>query len=343
MRCCSRTTFSGRVQTYCSPPNTAGCELTKSRDPRTPPDSLAWQLDFSSRGTMRLAAPILALFCLTFLTAPDSATSTNPADQQATNVNGEVELLQSGPGRGTEASRVVVWLVPVVAVQRVSATTQKTHYRLVQRNKRFEPNLMVVPLGSLVDFPNDDPWFHNVFSLYRGKRFDLGLYQAGAQRTVKFDRVGPSYLFCNIHPGMTGVVLAVESSFFAISDRTGHYSIPDLPPGNYILHVWYENATPESLKILQKTIAIEGPSRTLAMISVPVVKQAPGNHKNKYGQDYDPDRHAGIVEDIAEDHRNRGSKPHSRDDFCPRCKAGTGESQKQVWTGLRSRSPRRNR
>jgi plastocyanin len=238
---------------------------------------------------MRFAALILVLFSMMFLTAPDSAPSTSTVDQGAIGVNGEVELSQSGSGQVVDASQVVVWLVPTGAVQRVSATTQKPHYRLVQHNKRFEPSLLVVPVGSVVDFPNYDPWFHNVFSLYRGKRFDLGLYQAGAQRSVKFDRIGPSYLFCNIHPGMTGVVLAVESNFFGTSDKTGHYSIADVPPGNYTIHVWYENATPESLRGLQKAVVIEGEHQTLPVISVPVVKQVQRNHKNKYGQDYDPD------------------------------------------------------
>jgi hypothetical protein len=141
----------------------------------------------------------------------------------------------------------------------------------------------------VVDFPNEDPWFHNVFSLYRGKRFDLGLYQAGSQRSVRFDRIGPSYLFCNIHPEMTGVVLAVDSELFGISDQNGRYSIAGVAPGKYLLHVWYENATPESLQLLQRQVAIEGGSQTLPSIAVKAVKQAPAEHKNKYGQDYDPD------------------------------------------------------
>ncbi len=238
---------------------------------------------------MRFAATILALFCLTFLNAPESASLTSTDDGAPADINGEVELNQAGAGRVADASQVVVWLVATSAVQRVSATTPKTRYRLVQHNKRFEPNLLVVPVGSVVDFPNADPWFHNVFSLYRGKRFDLGLYQAGAQRSVKFDRVGPSYLFCNIHPAMTGVVLAVESNFFAVSDKAGRYAIANVSPGNYTLHVWYENATPESLQGLQKTVVIEGENRTLPTISISVVKRAQRNHKNKYGQDYDPD------------------------------------------------------
>jgi hypothetical protein len=173
-------------------------------------------------------------------------------------------------------------------VQPVRATTQRPHYRLVQRNKRFEPGLLVVPVGSVVDFPNADPWFHNVFSLYRGKRFDLGLYQAGAQRSVRFDRIGPSYLFCNIHPEMTGVVLAIDSELFAVTDKGGHYAIAGVTPGKYVLHVWYENATPESLQALQRQVIIESANQILPLASVRGVRPPPVGHKNKYGQNYDP-------------------------------------------------------
>src|ERR1700720_2204826 len=118
------------------------------------------------------------------------------ATEAGISISGEAALAGPGSGVGKDSSRIVVWLSPVDAVRPVRATTERPHYRLVQHNKRFEPGLLVVPVGSVVDFPNLDPWFHNVFSLYRGKRFDLGLYQAGAQRSVKFDRIGPSYLFC---------------------------------------------------------------------------------------------------------------------------------------------------
>ena len=142
---------------------------------------------------------------------------------RADEVSGEVTLTQSGRIARPDASQVVVWLSPSGSTTMPHTAIDRPRYRLVQRNKRFEPGLLVVPVGSVVDFPNADPWFHNVFSLYRGKRFDLGLYQAGAQRSVRFDRIGPSYLFCNIHPEMTGVVLAVDSSLYAISDKSGRY------------------------------------------------------------------------------------------------------------------------
>jgi plastocyanin len=233
---------------------------------------------------------MFTLLSLALFSGLTLAQSVSNADPSAVTVSGQVILVQSpAPRPLPDASHAVVWLVPVDAVQPVHLTTQKAHYRLVQRNKSFQPGLLVVPVGSTVDFPNADPWFHNVFSLYRGKRFDLGLYQAGSQRSVIFDKPGPSYLFCNIHPEMTGVVLAVDSELFAMSDKTGRYSIAGVTPGNYILHVWYENATPESLQILQRSIAIDQGGRNLPPVSITVVKQVHAEHKNKYGQDYDPD------------------------------------------------------
>ena len=238
---------------------------------------------------MNIAGQVIALILLALPAALGFGQSPIATDPRAADVTGQVELGMSPSGHFADASEVMVWLVPTAAsLQKVSAISQKAHYRLLQRNKRFEPNLLVIPVGSVVDFPNADPWFHNAFSLYRGKRFDLGLYQAGAQRSVKFDRIGPSYLFCNIHPEMTGVVLVVDSAFFGITDKAGRYSIADVPPGRYIVHVWYENATPESLKNLQRSVAIEDGNDTMPTISVAVAKQQE-DHKNKYGQEYDPD------------------------------------------------------
>src|SRR6202158_3079335 len=239
--------------------------------------------------TLRLTFAMIAISMVT--AAGGLAKSNGGARNGAAGVSGEAAVMESGSGaREKDASKVVVWLVPVDVVQQpVRATAERPHYRLLQRNKRFEPGLLVVPVGSVVDFPNADPWFHNVFSLYRGKRFDLGLYQAGAQRSVKFDRVGPSYLFCHIHPEMKGVVLAVDSEFFSTSDKAGHYAIAGVPPGKYQLHVWYENAKPDVLQALHRVVVIESGGQVLPVISVAAVNQPQTGHKNKYGQDYDPD------------------------------------------------------
>src|SRR6202007_1621725 len=110
--------------------------------------------------------------------------------------------------------------------------------RLVQKNKSFEPHILVVPAGSMVEFPNRDPFFHNVFSLFEGKRFDLGLYEAGSTRLVRFDRPGISYIFCNIHPEMSAVVIAVETPYYAISNQRGDLQIKNVPTGGSLLRVW---------------------------------------------------------------------------------------------------------
>jgi hypothetical protein len=233
---------------------------------------------------------IFGMLAMASVSAIWGAANSHGAGRAAEGVSGEVTVVAPGPaGAEKDASGVVVWLVPLDVVQPVRATTEWPRYRLVQRNKKFEPGLLVVPVGSVVDFPNLDPWFHNVFSLYRGKRFDLGLYQAGTQKSVRFDRSGPSYLFCNIHPQMTGVVLAVDSELFAISDKNGHYSIAGVAPGKYVLHVWYENSAPEALQALQRQVAIQSENQFLPGLTLKATKRISAEHKNKYGQDYDPD------------------------------------------------------
>jgi hypothetical protein len=157
----------------------------------------------------------------------------------------------------------------------------------VQRNKQFSPHLLVVPLGSVVAFPNLDPWFHNVFSVYQGKRFDLGLYESGSEKAVTFNRLGVSYIFCNIHPEMMAVVLTVDTPLYAISNRAGQWSIPQVPPGRYRLHVWYQDATPTALRVLERDVAIEKEPTILTVPPISVVPNEWLQHRNLYGQPYD--------------------------------------------------------
>jgi hypothetical protein len=112
---------------------------------------------------MRLPFSILTVLLVGFEVAPGPAQSTSSNDMPSAEVTGEVNLLQGKSGHPADASRVVVWLTPLEPLQK-SHSFDKGHYRLIQRNKHFEPSLLVVPVGSVVDFPNFDPWFHNVFS-----------------------------------------------------------------------------------------------------------------------------------------------------------------------------------
>jgi plastocyanin len=187
-----------------------------------------------------------------------------------------------------DASEIVVWLKPLDQAARNEALDGSTHknFQLVQHNKSFQPHVLVVPVGSVVDFPNRDPFFHNVFSLFDGKRFDLGLYEAGASNSVRFDRLGVSFLFCNIHPEMSAVVVAVDTPYYGLSDRKGNIAIQNVPDGRYELHVWYERSLPDDLKTLTRTVTISGSSKDLGAIQVPENPSFTPAHKNKYGQDY---------------------------------------------------------
>jgi plastocyanin len=191
--------------------------------------------------------------------------------------------------KSADFSNVAVWLVPLdhnAATRDPSAPAKPP--RLVQRNKTFEPHLLIVPVGAKVAFPNKDPFFHNIFSLYDGRRFDLGLYEAGTTRTVTFDRPGVSFLFCNIHAEMSAVVVAVNTPYFALSDRSGAISIPAVPDGRYQLNIWYEKSNPEYLKALPRVVSIAATTRDLGTVEILENPEFTPAHKNKYGLDYVP-------------------------------------------------------
>ena len=186
----------------------------------------------------------------------------------------------------SHAENVVVWLTPLGA-RAPAMPFSKQPLRLTQHNKSFEPHVLVVPVGSVVQFPNRDPFFHNVFSLFEGKRFDLGLYEAGSTRNVSFDRPGISYIFCNIHAEMSAVVIALDTPYFSISNRKGEIVIPHVPPGRYMMRTWYETALMESLDAMTREISVTENSSTLGVLEVPAGMPASA-HKNKYGMDYQP-------------------------------------------------------
>ena len=206
---------------------------------------------------------------------------------QDTNLSARVKVLRDGSTAQIQhEENVVVWLKPVDP-QNAPHPAPAGRLRLTQHNKSFEPHVLVVPVGAVVEFPNRDPFFHNVFSLFDGKRFDLGLYEAGSTRNVSFDRPGISYIFCNIHAEMSAVVIALDTPYFAVSNRRGEIVIPQVPAGRYTLHVWYESALPSTLKALTREINVTADSSTLGVLTIPA-EMSVRAHKNKYGMDYEP-------------------------------------------------------
>jgi plastocyanin len=206
------------------------------------------------------------------------------------NVIAQIEVVGEGKAHANKKDRtnVVVWLNPLDdhALRAVSDAGPSQPPRLVQKDKKFVPHLIVVPAGTAVEFPNHDPFFHNVFSLFEGKRFDLGLYEAGTTRMVHFDRAGVSYIFCNIHPEMNAVVVALKTPYYGISTAAGKISIPHVPAGRYSMQVWAEPAGMATLKSLTRTVKVSEQDQSLGLIRV-VADGPPVPHKNKYGRDYD--------------------------------------------------------
>jgi hypothetical protein len=152
----------------------------------------------------------------------------------------------------------------------------------------FQPHLLVVPLGSTVAFPNLDPFFHNVFSQFNGKRFDLGLYEAGSTKDVRFNHEGVSYIFCNIHPEMSAVIITLATPWYASAAGSRAITLHNVPPGTYSLHVWAEGADTRLLESLTRTVHISAAQNDLGVIRIST-GQEPPPHKNKFGQDYRPD------------------------------------------------------
>jgi plastocyanin len=209
------------------------------------------------------------------------------ADAQAVAVQAKVDIRAPGGKRNSDGSNVVMWLSPLSS--RPSLSEANKHYVITQQNKSFTPHVLAVPVGTRVEFPNKDPFFHNVFSLYQGKRFDLGLYEAGSSREVLFDKPGVSFIFCNIHPSMSAYVLALDTPYFAVSDKHGNLTISGVPPGEYQLQVWYERAESDDLASLSRRLTVDSADVRIGTLVVEESAKFTPSHTNKHGQQYDPE------------------------------------------------------
>jgi plastocyanin len=114
--------------------------------------------------------------------------------------------------------------------------------RMTQRHETFLPHVLAVRAGTTVDFPNEDETYHNVFSLSRTRRFDLGRYAAGQSKAVRFDQPGIVRVFCDIHSHMSAFVLVFNHRYFTTANAEGRYAIPAIPPGRYTVAVWHEGS-----------------------------------------------------------------------------------------------------
>jgi plastocyanin len=211
----------------------------------------------------------------------------------AATVSGSVQLADShdpNVRRKSDYSGVVVWL------ERPGASPAASDRRatIVQKQKRFVPHVLAVPVGTTVNFPNLDPIFHNAFSNFAGQPFDVGLYPPGTSQKVRFVREGVVRVFCNIHPAMSAVIVVAPTRYIAVSAKGGQFSIPGVEPGEYRLRVFHERSSEPTLRALDRRVTVDRPEVTLPTITVSESGYIEPPHKNKYGADYPP-----VIEDRA--------------------------------------------
>jgi plastocyanin len=156
-----------------------------------------------------------------------SGASAIAATQAEDTLTGRAEV------NGRPAADVVVWLDAPGAPR-----TPEARLVLEQRNMQFTPRVMAARVGSTIELPNNDRVFHNVFSFNHGKPFDLGLYPTGASKRITLDRPAVNRLYCNIHPHMAAYIVAVDTPYFATSNKAGEFTISGVPPGQYTYHAW---------------------------------------------------------------------------------------------------------
>ena len=145
-------------------------------------------------------------------------------------------------------------LVYVVKVPSVHEDLSKTKFTMDQQNLTFIPHVLPIPVGASVNFPNNDKVDHNIFSLSRTKKFNLGSYKPGEHKSVLFDKPGIVELRCDVHAEMAAFIMVLKNPYFAVTDDQGRFEIPsskyleqnniknvkDLPPGQYVLKIWHE-------------------------------------------------------------------------------------------------------
>ena len=144
-----------------------------------------------------------------------------------------------GP-RATDASPETTHVVIFLAGLKPSSSPTPTRVRIAQREEQFVPPVVAVTTGSTVDFPNEDPYFHNVFSLSRAGTFDLGRYRSGQSKSRTMTTPGIVKVFCHLHAQMSAAIMVLDHPWFAIPDSTGTFSIRGIPPGRHTIVAWHE-------------------------------------------------------------------------------------------------------
>lgn len=199
-----------------------------------------------------------------------------PPEFPAATVSGRVTMWDKGNRQAQDVGQSVIWLAIATPVRSAPVRAE-----IGTADKEFSPHVLVVPLGSTVAFPNHDPFNHNVFSLSEENPFDLGLYGRGETRSVRFDRAGIMRIYCNVHVQMSAIVLVRDNPYFGQPSTDGSFSLPAVPPGDYVVHAWHERASEISREL---EVPVEGIRDLELELDARGYKFE--SHLNKFGQPY---------------------------------------------------------
>ncbi len=195
----------------------------------------------------------------------------------AATVGGKVNFIMKR-GQTPVPNETLVWLEP--AAGRV-APKPPGKFQMITRGKTLVPHVLAVPLGSTVEFPNDDPISHNLFSLSPASTFDLGLYRRGAGKSEKFTAPGVVNVYCNVHPNMSAVIHVMPTPYYVFADGNGNYAIRDVPPGKYKLVAWNEQGGQTAAMI---DVGPAGAANVA--LTLDTSNYRAGSHLNKVGKPY---------------------------------------------------------
>jgi plastocyanin len=201
------------------------------------------------------------------------------ADLGAATVNGKVMFL-TRRGQNPVVNETLVWLdAPAKPWKKPAATVTMT-----TRSKTFLPHVIAVPAGSTINFPNEDPIAHNLFSLTPGHTFDLGLYRRGAGKSHKFETPGTVNVYCNVHPTMSAVIHVMSTPYYGFADPNGNFSF-EVPPGRYRLTAWNEQGGTATSDLEVKP---DGALAGSTLLTIDGRNFRLTQHKNKFGKTYRP-------------------------------------------------------
>lgn len=199
----------------------------------------------------------------------------------AATVSGKVSFITKR-GLNPTISETVVSLEP--ASGKVIHKSPAT-FQMMTRGKMLIPHVLAIPVGSTVEFPNDDPISHNLFSLSSSNSFDLGLYRKGAGKSHRFETPGLVNVYCNVHPNMSSVIQVMATPYYVFTDAAGNYAITDVPPGKYRLITWNEIGGQSETPI---EVSNAGAVSGNLSVTLDSRNYRATQHLNKLGKPYEP-------------------------------------------------------